>query len=168
VNLGVALDAQGKYYEAIRAYRAALERDSSQPLVLVNLARTYMNQDRLKMARHALEQAIRMDPQLAAGHEALGYCLFRDRDFDGAEAAYRTALEYDQRLPRAHAGLGSIHMLKYLDDRTQTDQQEQALEHWHRSLELDPDQPRIRHLIAKYTVKPDDPEQALLDEQPGP
>ncbi len=167
VNLGVAYTAQEKYYEAIRAYKEALERDSHQPLVLVNLAHTYMGQDRLKMARHSLEQAIRMEPQFAAALEALGYCLFRMRDFAAAELRYKQALAYDWRLPRAHAGLGSVNMLRYLRDDSSTDRRDRALEHWHRSLELDPNQPRIQKLIEQYRPRRPDPEKTLLGENPG-
>ncbi|MCH7807718.1 MAG: tetratricopeptide repeat protein, partial [Planctomycetes bacterium] len=98
VNLGVALDAQKKYYEAISAFKEALERDTRQPLVLVNLAHTYMNQDRMKMARQALAAAIRMDSNSAPAHEALGFCLFRTRDFGASERAYTYALSCDPRL----------------------------------------------------------------------
>lgn len=167
VNLGVALEAQEKHYAAIRAYNEALERDATQPLVLINLAHTYMKQDRLKIARHSLEQAIRIDPKLAAAHEALGYCRFKMRDFDNAEASYKQALALQWRLPRAHAGLGSINMLRYLQNATQFALRQRALEHWHKSLELDPDQPRIRRLIAQYGVRPEDPEQSLLDSEVG-
>ena len=164
VNLGVALDAQGKYYEAIRAYKEALERDTSQPLVLVNLAKTYINQDRLRLARHALEQAIRTEPQLATAHEALGYCLFVMGDYHEAERSYKRALAYEWRLPRAHVGIGSINMLDFLADETLTKRRDRALEHWHRSLELSPDQPRIRKLIARYRPSTTNPERILLDE----
>ncbi len=168
LNLGVALDAQQKYYEAIRAYKEALEREIHQPLVLVNLAHTYMNQDRLKLARLALEQAIRLDPQFASAHETLGYCLFCMRNFADAERSYKRALAYEWRLPRSHVGLGSIDMLGFLKNRTETNLHARALEHWHRSLELDPDQPRIRKLIARYRPKYNRPEQVLLDEQSPP
>jgi tetratricopeptide (TPR) repeat protein len=104
-----------------------------------------------------------MDPQLAPAHEALGYCLFRLREFDAAEEAYDRALAYDWRRPRAHAGLGSINMLRYLEDKTQTSHRDRALEHWHRSLELDPDQPRIHKLLARYQPQRRDPEEALLN-----
>ena len=163
VNLGVALDAQGKYYEAIRAYKEALERDNRQPLVLVNLAHTYMNQDRLKMARQALEQAVRMDEHLAPAHEALGYCLFRMREFGAAEVSYKRSLACDWRLPSSHAGLGSINMLRFLEDKSRKDLRDRALEHWHRALELDSEQPRIRKLIARYQPKPHDPDEVLLE-----
>jgi len=55
-------------------------------------------------------------------------------------------------------------MLQYLEDATRTDLRGAALEHWHRSLELDPDQPRIHKLIARYKPKRSDPEAVLLDE----
>ena len=162
VNLGVALDGQQRHYEAIRAYKEALERDGQQTMVLVNIARTYMNQDRLKMARNAL-QVLRLDPHLAIAHEALGYCLFRMRDFEASRLSYEQALSYDWRLPRTHAGLGSVHMLMFLDDTSQTEARDTALEHWHRSLELDTDQVRVRRLIAQYQPKRSDPGERLLD-----
>lgn len=167
VNLGVAFSADEKYYEAIRAYKAALERDNHQPIVLVNLAHTYMKQDRLKIGRQALLQAIHMDPELGAGHEALGYCHFRMKDYLVAEKNYKTALIFEPRLPRAHAGLGSINMLKFLGDETRTDLCERAIEHWHRSLELEPDQPRIHRLIARYKKRLSGPQSAVLNEQAG-
>ena len=163
VNLGVALDAQKRYYEAVRAYKEALERDEHQPLVLVNLARTYMHQDRLRMARSALEQAISLKPELAGAHEALGYCLFRLRDFDAAKEAYQRALLYDWRLPQAYAGLGSISMLRFVENKNSIEDRDKALEYWHRSLELNPDQPRLRQLIAAYRPERESPTAALLE-----
>lgn len=168
VNLGVALDSQQRYYEAVRAYKEALERNNRQPLVLVNLAHTYMKQNRLKIARATLTETIRMSPQLAPAHEALGYCLFRERKFDESENSYLQAIAYDWRLPRAHAGLGSINMLRFLGDRTLTDRRDRGLEDWHRSLELDPEQPRIRSLIAEYTPRQTDPEAKLFELSPDP
>ena len=163
VNLGVAFDAQGKYYEAINAYREALERDNKQPLVLVNLAHTYMKQERFHIARITLEQAIKMDRELSAGHEAMGYCLFRLQDYAGATESYRTALVYDPRLPGALAGLGSISMLAYLNGDDRPDLRSEALEYWHRSLELNPSQPRVHKLVNRYKRSTSDPESILLD-----
>ncbi len=168
VNLGVAYDAQEKYYEAVRAFKEALERDATQPQVLVNLANTYMKQNRLKTAGQTLESALEMDPTLAAAHEALGYCRFQLRDYAAAELAYKDALAYDRRLPRSFAGLGSIQMLRYLEDRSDARSRDAALEYWHRSLEVDPDQPRIRALIERYQPALTDPAQALLNEAPRP
>lgn len=162
VNLGAALDAQGKYYSAIAAYQTALERDQNQPLVLVNLAQTYMNQDRFKIAKATLEKAIAMDPYLAPAHEALGYCLFRMRRYLESSIAYNDALSLDPRRAKAHVGLGSIKMLQYLKNKSHDTLREAALEHWHRALEADPNQPLVRDLIAKYERRSRDPLDTLL------
>jgi len=167
VNVGVAYDSQGKYYEAIQAYKEALERDNRQPLLLVNLARTYMEQDRLKIARATLEMAVQMDGQLAPAHEALGFCLFRLQQYEASEESYQRALAADPKLPRSYAGLGSIYALRYVQDKSQTALRDRALENWHRSLELDPNQPKIRNLVAKYKPTAADPETVLLSEQRG-
>ncbi len=166
VNLGVAFEAQGKYYEAISAYKDALERDNRQPLVLVNLARAYMVQDRLKIAQLTLEAALQLDERLAPAHEAMGYCLFRLADYDDAEKSYREALIHDSKLPRSYAGLGSVYALLYLEDMTSNEYRDRALENWHRSLELDPDQPKVHNLIAKYKPQSHDPQAVLLSNQP--
>lgn len=162
VNLGVVREAQDRPYEAIHAYKEALERDGVQPLVLVNLAQTYMRQQRLKMARSVLLQAARLDPELAAAHQALGYCLFRMKDFDQAERSYQQALAYERNLPQSHVGLGSINMLRFLKDRTRVDRRDVALNHWHQSLEINPNQPKIHKLIARYQPSRDNPDAALL------
>ena len=151
VNLGVALDAQGKHYEAISAYNQALERDAHQPRVLVNRAHTYMNQRRFRSALADLEAAVEMAPKLAAAHEALGYCLFRMKRYIESQIAYTDALALDPRLAKAHVGLGSIKMIQYIKNKSRTDIRDAALEHWHRALEADPDQPRVRALIKKFS-----------------
>ena len=162
VNLGAALDTQGKHYSAIAAYQTALEQDQNQPLVLVNLAQTYVNQDRFKIAKATLDQAITMDPYLAPAHEALGYCLFRMHRYLESSIAYNDALSLDPRRAKAHVGLGSIKMLQYLKNKSRDSLREAALEHWHRALEADPNQPLVRDLIAKYERHSRDPLDALL------
>ena len=42
-----------------------------------------------------------------------------------------------------------------------------AIEHWHRSLELEPDQPRSHRLMSRYKKRLTNPESALLNEQAG-
>ena len=164
-NLGVVLDGQQKHYEAIAAYQASLERDNHQPPVLVNMANTYMNQGRLKIARATLEQAVHMDPSFAPSQEALGYCLFRLKDYDEATVAYIDALSLDSHLAKAHVGLGSIDMINYLSDKSRGALRDSAVEHWHRSLELNPDQPLVRDLLDKYRMPAEDPYRAFLGVQ---
>lgn len=162
-NLGAAYDARGTYYEAIHAYNESLERDPNQPMVVVNLATTLIKQERFCGARKALERAIGADPELAIAYERLGYCYFRMRSYDEALTYYAWAATLDPKMPGPQAGLGVVHMATYLQEPTQLDLRRTAIEYWHRSLELEPDQPRIRNLIAKYGLPLDDPTAILMD-----
>lgn len=149
-NLGAAYDSHGNYYDAIRMYKTALEVGANQPMVLVNLGTTYIKQNRLQAAMETLRAAVKQDPQLSVAYQWLGYCYHRSGRYDEALAAYGSALQYDPKNAEANAGRGIVYMTMYLRSRRQPQLRELALEHWHRSLELDSNQPRLRDLVAKY------------------
>lgn len=156
-NLGAAQDASGSSYEAIKAYKRALECDSNQPLVLVNLATVYINQDRFSAARMALEAALKQNPSLSVAHERLGYCHWREQRLDLAAACYQKAMQFDEGNARAFAGYGVVRMTQHLSDPVKLDLRDQAVEAWHRSLEIDAAQPKLRDLIEKYRVRGEPP-----------
>lgn len=159
-NLGAVYHAQGKYYEAIRAYKASLEINTSQPIVHVNLGTTYLKQDRLSAAINSFELAIRMDPKLPVAHERLGYCRYRQGDYEAALASYTKAVELDARLADAFGGRGIVEMTLFLKNKDRSEFRNRAVEDWHRSLELEPNQPKLRALLVKYVgeKKPAEPD----------
>ena len=157
LNLGAAQDSLGASYEAIRAYKRSLECNNNQPIVLVNLATIYINQDRFQAAQRTLKAALKMAPHLSVAHERLGYCYWREQLYGESVESYQTAIEKDDKNPRAYAGLGVVRMTQYLKDPQQTAYRDVAVESWHRSLELDPAQSKLRELIEKYRVKPERP-----------
>ncbi len=59
-------------------------------------------------------------------------------------------------------------MAMFLKDPSDLDSRKMALEHWHKSLELQPDQPRIRNLLKKYGSGQADPVTVLLGEGVNP
>lgn len=153
VRLADAQNAAGNFYEAIRAYKSALELDASrQPRVLVMLGRTYLAQGRLKVARKTLQIALRSDPDQAEAHMHLAYCLGRLNEVESAEEHFTQAVALNDKLPAAHRGLGIILMVRYLQDEDNLSLRERAVEEWHRSLELNPNQPQVRDWIARYRV----------------
>ncbi|MBK9120896.1 MAG: tetratricopeptide repeat protein [Phycisphaerales bacterium] len=156
-NLGAALAALGRDYEAIRAYKQSLEADEAQPIVLVNLATVYLNQERWDTARRTLEAAIERHPDLSPAHERMGYTLWRMQDLLSAAASYRRAIQLDPRNSAARAGYGVVLMTQYLDDPSNVSLRDEAVESWHRSLELDPNQPKLRELVEKYRPKAERP-----------
>ena len=152
-NLGAVFDARGTPYEAIRSYKRSLECDTQQPVVLVNLATVYLNQERWTTARRTLEATLQMAPNLSVAHERLGYCNWREQKLDEAAESYGQAVELNVKNARAHAGYGVVRMTQYLNEPALVAYREEAIESWHRSLELDSDQPKLRSLIEKYRVK---------------
>ena len=149
-NLGACFDADGDPYQAIAAYKRSLECNVNQPLVLVNLATVYINQERFLAGRKTLDAAIRMDPNVSVAHERMGYCLWREGDLDEAAREYAKAIQLDRNNSAAYSGYGVVRMSQFMDTPAQTAWKREALEAWHRSLEIDPDQPKIQDLITRY------------------
>ena len=78
-------------------------------------------------------------------------------------AHYQQAVELDEKMPDAYAGLGVVRMAMYLKDPGNGELRRQAVEHWHRSLELNPNQPKVRKLVDKYQLEVDNPVTVLLN-----
>ena len=73
----------------------------------------------------------------------------------------------------ARAGMVAVDAttIEYVKNRPYAPQGEildRAIEHWHRSLELNPDQPRVRKLLARYKPARRDPEEILLNNRTRP
>ena len=119
-------------------------------MVLVNLGTTYLKQERFPPAERVLELATKTDPTLAPAYCRLAYCYYRQRRYQQAIDTYGHSLELDETMADAHAGLGVVYMTMYLLDSSAAKHYEKAIESWHRSLELNPDQPVLKRLLAKY------------------
>ncbi len=150
-NLGIIYDSQGRFYDAVRAYKASLERDSQQSAILINLGSTYMKQNRFDAAMEAFELAAQASPQNVAPWERMGGLHYRQGQFDDALTAYQKAVEIDSSSSSAHRGIGVIHMTRYVKDSSNTQLRDEALAAWNWSLEINPSQPDLVHLIKKYT-----------------
>jgi Flp pilus assembly protein TadD len=105
------------FQSAIDYFARALAVDPSFALAHVGLADAYSVQEspgrglrddqglRAK-AKSAAERALELDPSLSEAHTALGGVLFfGDRDFTGAEAAFRKAIALNPNYPVAHEWL---------------------------------------------------------------
>ncbi len=157
VNLGAVLDERGELYPAVQAYKRALELETDQPTVLMNLANVYIKQGRFKAALSNYELAAAMDETSPAAQERLAFCHYHMRDYDAAVAAYGRALALDDRHADSRRGLGVVYMTQYLLDTTQAELRDKALAEWTASLEINPNQPDLAQLIAKYTPPPQVP-----------
>ena len=157
-NLGVIRETQERLYEAITAYKNALELTDDRYTVLMSLGGAYVRQDRLAAAMLVYADAIREQPARPEPLVQTGLCNVLRRKFAEAMEAYKRAAEVDPGHAPAYRGIGVVYMSLYLHDPTQTDFRDNGLEAWNRSLELQPQQKDLIRLVRKYTPKPHVPE----------
>jgi tetratricopeptide (TPR) repeat protein len=81
INLGCALDAQGKWAEAEAAYREALRLKPDFSKAYNNLGNALSEQGKLTEAEAAYREAIRLKPDYPRAHRNLGR-LLRQKELD--------------------------------------------------------------------------------------
>lgn len=151
-SLGTIHGKAGDDYKAIRAYKQALEINPADESVMIKLGMVYVRMKRFEPAQLILQKAVDLAPQSPDTHLNLAYCLFVQREVALALERYRNVLELDPQNHKACNGMAACSMMLYLGDRENNIQMgRQGLEGWHHSLEIYPQQPRIRKLVAKYT-----------------
>ncbi len=164
-SLGDIYVKQGQYYDAINAYKQALEIDGDQTEIMVKLGTTYVQMKRFGPAELILKKAIDAQPDKPAPQIAMGFCQLKQGHYQQALAFYQGALGVNDHNEEAYNGVGVAYMLMYLRAKQQTqaaqtalrpqdiEYAKQALAHWHRSLELNSAQPKIRKQVDKYTTE---------------
>lgn len=152
-NLAVVLDSLGLFPEAERRYRTALELDSNRPETAINYAGNMVSQKKYKDAIAIYEQILRTrDNSLV--RQRLGHAFLQAGRMDDAIREFDNALKQNLRNYQAHNGLGDVMIQQYrasamLDEKKRGG----AVAHWKASLEINPEQPRVRALLKEYTDK---------------
>jgi len=132
--------------KAIAFYEQAIARDPNYALAYAGLAQAYIllpfytGADRLdafSKAKDAALKALRLDPNLAEAHAALGKVLFfSEIDLTGAMREYKRAIELQPNDATAHHWLGN-------DTLAALGRFEEAIAQGKRAVELDPLSPVI-------------------------
>lgn len=107
----------GRIDRAIDAFRQAVTTDPSYAPGYVGLAeaswrrfRENRDESLLRQAIGYAEHAVKLDPQLAHAHVALGLARVEEKSFVQAGEAFDLALRLDPRNAQAHRGRGAIHL----------------------------------------------------------
>jgi serine/threonine-protein kinase len=130
VDLGVALQDQGKLDEAIAQYQKALAIDTKYAPTHNNLGNVLQAQGQLDEAIDEYQKALAIDPNLAPTHNNLGGALKDQGKLDEAIDEYQKALAIDPKLAPAHVGLGNA--LKAQG------QVAEAIKEYQKAIDLDP------------------------------
>ncbi len=139
-----ALDAmQSVEYKRAEGLLVSInEREPDHAGVWANLGIVLSHLERESEAVQALEQAINLNPNLAAAHNELGIIHREAGRLAQAEVAYKNALSADPDYAIAHRNIGVLYDL-YLANP------DKALEHYQRFIELDESDEQVSRWISE-------------------
>jgi tetratricopeptide (TPR) repeat protein len=112
VNLGLALNEQGRREEAMAACRMAIELKPDYATPHNNLGFVLAGKGRLDEAIAECREALRLKPDYPEAHNNLGNALGDKGQLDGAIAECRQALRLKPDSPETHCNLGVALMRK--------------------------------------------------------
>jgi Flp pilus assembly protein TadD len=130
VNLGAALQADGRLEEAARAWRRAVELDERSVGAYCNLASVYLTLDRASDAWTAVRRAVALAPDAFEVRMREGDVLMELGQPEDAAICYAHALRLAPRSARGEVALGYA-----LDVTGRIDE---AMEHYDMALAIDP------------------------------
>ncbi|MEM8782269.1 MAG: tetratricopeptide repeat protein [Planctomycetota bacterium] len=152
-NLAVSYAMLGQWQGAIDAYRMAAELGELDDPVLLGLADAHIRIGNFGRAINTLDTLLRRNPSGVA-HERMGYANFKLRRFELALRHYDSAIEFDDTDVAALNGKGVSHITLFIEGRYENPfHKVKGVEAWRSSLALNPNQPRIIDLLARYGVK---------------
>jgi len=149
--LGDIYELKKDHASAIASYRRALEIQGNKPEIMVSLAVAYLRTQRYSTAKELLTSAIEIDPQNGPTYQYLGFANLKLHDINTAIANYKRAVDIDSRDWMARKGLGVAYILKAINNPNDNTFKEIGIEQWNISLDIKPDQPKLRRLLDKYS-----------------
>jgi len=154
INLGVAYERAGRSADAVMQYETAAELMEPTPQLLMNLLNAYAQSKRYREAVNTAGLLVRIAPT-ANSHERLGWAYFRLGDYSKSLDSYRESVRVDPQHWPGWNGVGVNMLNMWLQgDRKDASQLEQAKAAFRRSLQVNPDQPKVQKLVAAYAPTP--------------
>lgn len=149
-NLGAIYAALNRHEEAVTEYQQAAELTQLTAPLLLNLAESLGKVQRYGEMSNTLQLVIKSQPT-AIAYERLGFALFRSRQYPDALQSFRKCLEID---PNHFPGLNGVGvcLLNQWKFSNETDDAArlEALRALRRSIQIEPNQPKILELLGRY------------------
>jgi tetratricopeptide (TPR) repeat protein len=144
-NLGVHLDGQGRWDEAIAHYRRALEIKPDFAEAHYNWGVDLARQGRWDEAIARYEHALRRKPDHAEAHYNWGIALARQGQWDAAIAHYARALELRPTFAAAHNNWASA--------LARQGRWREATAHYREALRIKPDHAEAHHNLGSVLAQ---------------
>lgn len=152
VNLGAAYERTGRCGDAALQYEMAMELIPPTPHLYINLIRAYSAEKRHQEATNAALQLTKVS-RTSNSFERLGWAMFRSGDFAGSLEAYREAVRIDSTYWPAWNGIGVNAMNRWLvSNKQDSSAANEAREAFRRSMQINPDQPKVLRLMTSYSL----------------
>jgi len=139
-NLGCTYFKSGKYEEAIKSFKQAIEIDPDFAEVHYNLGLAYFESGKYEEAIDAYKHAIRIDPDYADAHYNLGKVYDELGKYEEAIDAYKHAIRIDPDAADAHYNLGT--------DYGKSGMYKEAIESFKQAVRIDPDYASAHHNLG--------------------
>ena len=149
INLGVALDQEGRETEALAEYRLAAKLAPGRYQVHNDLGNLLdkMNQPESALAEY--REAVRLEPKLPVLRDGLGSVLAELGRFDGAMMEFTNAAQLDPAYPWPHFELAKALLAQGRDA--------EALGQFREALRIDPDNFQILAYTARVLAAEENP-----------
>lgn len=134
-NLGIVLQAQGKFDRAANSYRRTLSLNSGHPGAHNNLGALLQAQGQVPSAIEHYRRALQLEPRFVDAHENLGIALHIEGRLDEAIESYRQVLSLAPHRVEILEKLGDIY-------RKQGKNAE-ATEYYRKALQIDSNRPDV-------------------------
>ncbi|MCC6301855.1 MAG: tetratricopeptide repeat protein [Gammaproteobacteria bacterium] len=151
---GFVYSGQGRFDDAIRAFKEVIAAAPNQPEAHLGLGNAYLTQGRLEDAVGCYQRAVAIRPDWAMAHYNLGAVRFNQKRLDDAAASYERALALE---PDSHQTCGSL-AFTYLAQGKLTE----AIATYQRLVVLKPDDPTVRHHLGDAFFRAGRTEEAIV------
>ncbi len=106
--MGRSLEQKGQLSQALAVYRELAKKRNANGIANHRMAIVHDKLGNREDAEKCFQTALKRLPKSAELHCDYGYSRYLADDYPGAEASYRTALELDGELSRAHNNFGLL------------------------------------------------------------
>lgn len=149
-NLAAVYAALDQHSRAVTEYQQAADLMDLGPELLLNMADSLGYLERYGEMASTLDQLLRIEASPAAW-ERMGKAMFKLGRYDRSLEAFNRSVELDPSYYPAHNGIGVCLLNQYLWSEQQDQRaRDTAVAALRRSLQIQPQQPRILELVRRY------------------